>query len=343
MSCGVWLHVRRPNRRSQRQDGISPARFVHPGGCECIAHVLHALCDLNPCQRRHCVRPQFSEGNVNGVQTRGWRQCQPPFRPHVPRFPFRVFVGGRFWCHKKLEQGRFATRSVRRVGKSGAGSEKQARVWKGRLVPVEERGIKILGTPIGHPEHVRRFLVTLSDEHQTLLSRIPLVGDVQASLLLLAHCAAGRATCSLRCVDAEAVDGFARRHDQGMLECLRSILHVNLVDWGAETRDIVPLPMSLGGLGVRGALGSPQGHLVRLHAHDDGASPRCRSPLGGTVGAHDNAVSAGSRRSCQEPYRTGASITTTRRWRTDPCGNNQKCRRPLMRVEQMKVYCCIPS
>ena len=119
----------------------------------------------------------------------------------------------------------------------------------GPRVPVEERGIKILSTPIGHLEHARRFLVTLSDEHQTLLSQILLVGDVQAALLLLAHSAAGRATCSLRCVNSEALEGFA----QGMLECLSSILHVNLVDWGAETRDIVALPMSLGGLGVRGA------------------------------------------------------------------------------------------
>ena len=248
-------------------------------------------------QRRHCVRPQFSEGNVNGVQTRGRRQCQPPFRAHVPWFPFRVFVGGRFWCHKNLEQGRFATRIVRRVGKSGAGSEPQARVWRGPGVPVEERGIKILGTPIGHPEHVRRFLVTLSDEHQTLLSQILLVGDVQAALLLLAHRAAGRATCSLRCVDPEAVEGFARRARPGHVGVLEvhSALHVNHVDWVTETIDIVPLPMSLGGFGCpwclrqRGPLGPD------WLAHDPGASPRCRSPLGGTVGAHDNAMSAGSR------------------------------------------------
>ena len=71
-------------------------------------------------------------------------------------------------------------------------------------MPVEERGIKILGTPIGHLEHARRFLVTLSDEHQTLLSQILLVGDVQEALLLLAHCAAGRATSSLWCVDADS-------------------------------------------------------------------------------------------------------------------------------------------
>ena len=39
-----------------------------------------------------------------------------------------------------------------------------------------------MGNPIGHPEYVRRFLLTLSDKHQTSLSRIPLVGDVQAAM-----------------------------------------------------------------------------------------------------------------------------------------------------------------
>ena len=45
--------------------------------------------------------------------------------------------------------------------------------WNGQPVtevPPEEQGIKMLGTPIGHPEHVRRFLVRLTDEHQTLLN-----------------------------------------------------------------------------------------------------------------------------------------------------------------------------
>ena len=89
---------------------------------------------------------------------------------------------------------------------------------------------------------------------KTLLNRIPLVGDVQAAWLLLVHCAAARATCSLRCVDPEAVEGFARRHDQHMMECLSSILHTNLAEWSDEARDIATLPMSLGGLGVRSAV-----------------------------------------------------------------------------------------
>ena len=47
-----------------------------------------------------------------------------------------------------------------------------ARVRRGAGVPAEEQGIKIWGTPIGHPKYVRRFLIGLTDEHQTLLNLI---------------------------------------------------------------------------------------------------------------------------------------------------------------------------
>ena len=114
-------------------------------------------------------------------------------------------------------------------------------MWRGPG-PVEEQGIKILGTPIGHPEYVRRFLFSV--DHQTLLNGIPLIGDVQAAWLLLVHCTASRgdiftAVCRPR--------RFARRHDQNMMECLSSILHVDLMG----TRDIATLPMSLGHSALR--------------------------------------------------------------------------------------------
>ena len=68
-----------------------------------------------------------------------------------------------------------------------------ARVWRGGGIPVEQQGIKILGTPLGHPAHVQRFLNSISEEHQTLRRRIPLVSDVQAVWLLLVHCVGARA------------------------------------------------------------------------------------------------------------------------------------------------------
>ena len=91
---------------------------------------------------------------------------------------------------------------------------------------------------------------SLTEKHQTFLRWIPLVCDVQAAWLLLVH----RANFSLRCVDPEAVEPFARRHDQDMLQCLSSILRTNLPDWDTETQDTATLPMSLGGLGLRSAL-----------------------------------------------------------------------------------------
>ena len=107
-------------------------------------------------------------------------------------------------------------------------------------------------TKIWNEAGFANFCSLLSNEHQTLLSQIPVIGDVHAAWLLLAHCAAARAT--MRCVDLEAAEGFARRHYQDMMVCLSSILHVDFIDWSGETRDIATLPMSLGGLGVRSAL-----------------------------------------------------------------------------------------
>ena len=100
-----------------------------------------------------------------------------------------------------------------------------AGVWRGAGIPVEQQGLKILGSPLGHPASVQRFLNSISEEHQTSLKRIPLVGDVQAAWLLLVHCAGARANKSLRCVDLEAVEPFARGHDQDMLQCLRNSGH----------------------------------------------------------------------------------------------------------------------
>ena len=52
--------------------------------------------------------------------------------------------------------------------------------------------LKILGVPVGHPEHVVRELAQKAKEHSLLYERIPLVEDVQAAWLLLTFCAATR-------------------------------------------------------------------------------------------------------------------------------------------------------
>ena len=67
-------------------------------------------------------------------------------------------------------------------------------VWRGSdELLSHRRGIKVLGTPLGHPDFVKAHLDKLTAEHQTLLERIPLVEDAQSAWLLLVHCAAARA------------------------------------------------------------------------------------------------------------------------------------------------------
>ena len=111
-------------------------------------------------------------------------------------------------------------------------SDPEAIVWRGSGIPVDRQGIKVLGAPIGHPEFVRRQLETVSQEHQTLLSRISHVQDTQCAWLLLVHCAGARANYLLRVMHPEAVEEFARRHDAGLWQCLCDVLGI---DPGQET------------------------------------------------------------------------------------------------------------
>ena len=111
-----------------------------------------------------------------------------------------------------------------------------ARVWRGSGVSTEQQEMKILGTPLGHPDFVRRHLAELVSEQRLLLERIPHVKDVQGAWLLLAHCVAE----------------YAGLHDAGLWECLSRILQVDSPRV-ARTHDVATLPLALGGLGLRSA------------------------------------------------------------------------------------------
>ena len=131
-------------------------------------------------------------------------------------------------------------------------SDPEARVWKGSDIPTAEQGVRILGTPVGHPDFVSTFLQKVLNEHAVLLSRIPLLEDLQSAWALLLHCAGGRANYMLRVVRPEAVLRFAEGHTNGLWACLRNILGSS-VDLDPTTRDICSLPLSLGGIGLRNA------------------------------------------------------------------------------------------
>ena len=94
-------------------------------------------------------------------------------------------------------------------------------VWKGgEDVPQGSRGIRILGTPLGHSEHVVAQLQEMIESHRTLLDRIPALTDLQSAWLLLLFCGTSRANYSLRVVHPCLTESFARQHDAGVWQCL---------------------------------------------------------------------------------------------------------------------------
>ena len=80
-------------------------------------------------------------------------------------------------------------------------SDPEGRVWKGSGVPLDEhRGSPFWALHWDIPHCMQAFLRRVTVEHEVLLSRIPLVEDVQSAWALLLHCAGGRANFMLRAV-----------------------------------------------------------------------------------------------------------------------------------------------
>ena len=142
-------------------------------------------------------------------------------------------------------------RHVERIARENNPDNREVRVWRGGG-PNRERGISVLGTPLDHPNFVAVHLQKILEEHRILLGRIPLLSDLQSAWALLLHCASGRANYQLRSVRPELVAEFAVGHDQGMWQCLQTILNIP-EESTALTRAIISLPLSLGGLGLRSA------------------------------------------------------------------------------------------
>ena len=110
-----------------------------------------------------------------------------------------------------LEQRR-QTQRVRCVERIARAADPDARVWRGSgdtdLLEAQE-GMKVLGTPLGHPSYVEAYLQKKVTDQQTFLERIPAVQDSQSAWLLLVHCASARANYLLRVVTPESVAWYA--------------------------------------------------------------------------------------------------------------------------------------
>ena len=127
----------------------------------------------------------------------------------------------------------------------------EAQVWFGDLqVPAALRGIRVLGTPLGTSEFVQAQLQATVESHEVLLSRIPVVPDLQSAFLLLLFCASSTATYYLRVCNPTFAERFAQQHDSQVWQCF-----LNLIGQlpHQATWELGSLPLHLGGLGIRSA------------------------------------------------------------------------------------------
>ena len=128
-------------------------------------------------------------------------------------------------------------------------SDPDAIVWRGDVsLPPQERGVKVLGTPMGSPEFVRSTLAAVSAKHDRLISQIVGMSDLQCAWILLLYCAAARPNYMLRVVHPTLSGVFARHHDASLRQALSQPVAAPPCNiyW-----DVVSLPFSRGGLGLQ--------------------------------------------------------------------------------------------
>ena len=161
-------------------------------------------------------------------------------------------------------------------------SDLQARVWKGPGLPEEKQGMKVSGAPLGRPSFVHAFLVKKIEDQRTLLDRIPLLADLQASWLLLLHCAAARANYLLRVVEPGAAAQYVSSHE-GLRTCLCAISP----DLGDERRNNHAFGSGRDWTAQRNAYKDTRilGQLVSFVDHDSCSSLGSGFPVRGCSGA----------------------------------------------------------
>ena len=91
----------------------------------------------------------------------------------------------------RVEPGRSGTSRLPQVASGGCVLSDPRR--GAEELPMHQRRMQVLDTPLGHTEFIKAQLEMLTAEHQTLLDRIPLIEDVQSGWSILVHCAAARA------------------------------------------------------------------------------------------------------------------------------------------------------
>ena len=136
-------------------------------------------------------------------------------------------------------------------GMNELGSSDQPPIFKGNLTE-HERGIEILGAPIGTNAYVNEMLDRKLVEQDKLLDSLPHCSSVQHAWLLLYYCGIPRSNHLLRTIPPETVSDYAGKFDRKIKATLSSILRLDINSIEDATKHMqLELPLRLGGMGLR--------------------------------------------------------------------------------------------
>ena len=130
----------------------------------------------------------------------------------------------------------------------------EAKVWRGSELPTHKQGMKVLGTPLGHPNYVAAQLQKILEKQHIFLQRIPSVPDLQSAWLLLLHCASPRTNYLLRVLPPDQVWRYAQVHDDRLCQCFCALLVIPPDQCDRTAANSSTLPLSLGGLRLSSAV-----------------------------------------------------------------------------------------
>ena len=127
-------------------------------------------------------------------------------------------------------------------------------VWRGDKPP-NQRGMVVLGSPVGHPDFMAAWTAQRMAQEQELLEHLPFLPDLQCAWLLLALCASPRANHALRTVPPPDISLYAQAHDAAMWATLLELLGgaSDTTEAAFLARTVASLPAALGGLGLQSA------------------------------------------------------------------------------------------
>ena len=127
-------------------------------------------------------------------------------------------------------------------------------------MPAHLCGIKVVGTPFGHPEFIAEFARELFLKHDKLHEGIIKMPSLQSSWLLLYYCAVPRINFLLRTLPPPVSNSIAILHDSRIFSLLCKVFSIPLesnfdADLHGVTFSLVrrqaQLPLRYGGLGLR--------------------------------------------------------------------------------------------